>query len=717
MQTQEARSDGPTGVQFILFSVLVTAAYAIVGLLTLTIGQSAGLASPLWPAAGIAFAVVYAWGWRMAPAVLVGSMLANSITLLRQDAWTMESLWVTLAVGGGVALQAMVGASLVTRTIGRRAALASGGQIIIFLLLAGPASAVVSSSIATFAQVSSGLLSTDQALLTWVTWWAGDAIGIVVFAPLTLMALPEQGEVWSGRRLKVAIPGLIGTLIFLAIFFQTDHQLKQDREERLAVLASEASSILETEVSRHQEVLEGLASFFEASQQVDADEFATYANDALSRFPNLQALSWNPIISADDLDSFERFQRDTQGFIDYRVTQRSPDGELVAVTSRPEYIPVAYIEPLASNLPALGFDINSNPVRRIAINEARLLGKPAATAPIDLVQETGEQKGMLALVPVFESGIRPDDPLAQAESLKGFAVGVYRLGDLLSDSFEDPAWDSVEINVVDVTAEGDPQEVATREAVTPATVDQTTNAESISAEEQFNVYGQTWQIVVTPTSGDLAIPNRAIPPGIDVLALIVLLLLQAFVLLVTGLERASARQAEEADREANTDELTRLHNRRSFLRNLERIRDRSIAEGSPHALLYIDLDGFKSVNDQGGHEAGDHLLQDLARTLENSVRSRDIVARIGGDEFAIILNNCGLDRGVAIADSLVTAISAVSVEGPHGALSVGASIGVTVIDSDEQHDIDDFIRTADDACYEAKRSGGGVRVAHRDAST
>lgn len=699
------------GRPLLVNSLLVFAAYAVIGALTLTIGQSAGLASPIWPAAGLAFAVVYEWGWRLAPALVAGSVAANAFTLARQDSLTMQALAVAMAVGIGAAMQAVAGAFLVSRTVGRRAALSSGGQIVVFLLLAGPVASVVNATIATSAQVASGLLSMDQALLLWVTWWAGDAIGVVVFAPIALMLIPAQREVWSGRRIRVAIPALVGSAIFLALFVQTNLQLTRDREDRLASLAQDAASVLERDVTRHQEALEGIASFFEASEQVDLDEFKVYADGVLERFPNLQAVSWNPLVLADDLVAFEEFQRVEQGLAGYVVTQRNDAGELVPVSFRPEYVPVAYIEPLQGNRPALGFDINSNPVRREAIARARLLGAPAATAPIDLVQETGTQKGMLALIPVFDQGVRPESPASQEESLQGFAVGVYRLGDLLADSFEEPSWDAIEVVLIDVTQEDQPQEVAVRPAVAPKTIDLTTDTETASASERLNVYGRTWQVEIIPTSGELATPNRAVPPGIDVLALIVLILLQAFVLLVTGLERTAARQAEHADREANTDELTGLHNRRSFLRNLESVRKRSILEGSSDVLLYIDLDGFKSVNDRGGHEAGDRLLQEVGRALSSGVRSRDTVARIGGDEFALILNNCGIERGRVISQSLVAAVNSVSVDGPEGPMSVGASVGLTAIEPDNHLSIDELLRKADDACYEAKRRGGGVQVA------
>lgn len=700
----------PSGRRLLVLSLIVVATYAVVGALTLTVGQYSGLASPVWPAAGLAFAVVYEYGWRLAPAVLIGSILSNLATLGRQESLTATAIVVTVAIGVGASLQAMVASTLVTKAVGRRASLTSGGQIVAFLLLAGPVGSVVNATIATIAQLASGLLSADQALVLWVTWWAGDAIGVVVFAPLILMLLPGQRDVWVGRRIRVAIPALVGVALFAGFFVQADLQARQERELRLEQLAGEAAGELERNVARHQEVLEGLSSFFESSQEVDLDEFATFTRSALERYPNLQALSWNPVLTAEEVPAFETYQREEQGLEGFTVTERDADGTLTAVTPREEYVTVGYIEPLEGNRAALGFDINSNPSRQEAIDRARNLGEPSATGPIDLVQDSSAQKGMLALVPVYEAGVRPSDLTERAEALRGFAVGVYELQDLLEDTFTSPTWNAVDIRLVDVTQMDEPAEIAVRSAVTPATIDLTQADGSVMASDVFTVYGRTWQVEVLPTSGALANPNRALAPSIDVIGLILLTLLQAFVLLVTGLERVAIRQAEHADREANTDELTGLQNRRAFLRNLGLVRQRSIADGSHDVLLYIDLDRFKAVNDRAGHEAGDRMLQAVARVMRESVRSRDVVARIGGDEFAIILNDCELGRGVAIAETLAAKVCGLVIGSSAGGLNVGVSIGLTEITSDDGRDVDELIREADDACYAAKHDGGGVRV-------
>ncbi len=141
------------------------------------------------------------------------------------------------------------------------------------------------------------------------------------------------------------------------------------------------------------------------------------------------------MVTEAELPAFEASQRAQPGIGNFIVTERDAKGNPRPVSPRPEYVVVAYIEPIANNRNALGFDAYSNPARTVAIQTARDTGRPTATAPIDLVQESGAQEGMLALFPVYRSGSDPGNESARRAELRGFAVGVYRLGDLLAETF------------------------------------------------------------------------------------------------------------------------------------------------------------------------------------------------------------------------------------------------------------------------------------------
>jgi diguanylate cyclase (GGDEF)-like protein len=144
--------------------------------------------------------------------------------------------------------------------------------------------------------------------------------------------------------------------------------------------------------------------------------------------------------------------------------------------------------------------------------------------------------------------------------------------------------------------------------------------------------------------------------------------------------------------------------------------ERAIAQAriqtATHALLYLDLDQFKVVNDTCGHAAGDDLLQQLAQILLSSVRYRDTLGRLGGDEFGMLLENCPLDKAVEIANKLLSAIDDFKFTWADDTFTLGISIGVVPIDRSTT-DIASTMRAADAACYIAKESGRNqVQIAH-----
>jgi len=157
--------------------------------------------------------------------------------------------------------------------------------------------------------------------------------------------------------------------------------------------------------------------------------------------------------------------------------------------------------------------------------------------------------------------------------------------------------------------------------------------------------------------------------------------------------------------EASHDALTGLVNRREFEVRLERAIERARqSHGVSAALLYMDLDQFKIVNDTCGHTAGDDLLRLLAASYTEHVRERDTLARIGGDEFALIVEHCSVDEAMAVAHKILEATRAFRYACKGQLFQLGVSIGVSPIDSSAAG-VEDIMRRADHACYIAKERG------------
>ena len=154
---------------------------------------------------------------------------------------------------------------------------------------------------------------------------------------------------------------------------------------------------------------------------------------------------------------------------------------------------------------------------------------------------------------------------------------------------------------------------------------------------------------------------------------------------------------------ADVDVLLNILNRRSFERELRRAAAYVRRYGTAAALLYLDLDDFKPMNDRYGHAVGDSMLQAIAKTLQRTVRESDVVARLGGDEFGVLVWNVSEIQAAAKARELETAVAATVVMHAGAALSVGVSAGFAVLGpGDEPADV---ISRADLAMYVRKRAG------------
>jgi diguanylate cyclase (GGDEF)-like protein/PAS domain S-box-containing protein len=191
-------------------------------------------------------------------------------------------------------------------------------------------------------------------------------------------------------------------------------------------------------------------------------------------------------------------------------------------------------------------------------------------------------------------------------------------------------------------------------------------------------------------------------------------------------ENITARkEAEEKIRHLNagleqlamTDYLTNLYNRRYFMQRGDEEFKRARRNKQPLSLLMLDIDEFKSINDGYGHEAGDLALQQAAAALKSGLREIDILGRMGGEEFAVLLPNTMLHDAVLLAERIQQIIAGTSFEmlGASLAITITISIGVAVM-TDEMSGIDDILRNADEAMYRAKRNDGNCVVEYKDIS-
>ena len=156
--------------------------------------------------------------------------------------------------------------------------------------------------------------------------------------------------------------------------------------------------------------------------------------------------------------------------------------------------------------------------------------------------------------------------------------------------------------------------------------------------------------------------------------------------------------------DAAHDPLTNIFNRRWLMHRMVQLNEEKGDEHLLHSLLYIDLDGFKPINDNYGHAAGDQYLKSFCREVEHHIRQNDVFARVGGDEFVILLERCGTRKAKEIAEDILNAVRSFSQPFEGNLLSARCSIGHVIFHPGAE-DPHELLGKADALCYEAKRRG------------
>lgn len=285
------------------------------------------------------------------------------------------------------------------------------------------------------------------------------------------------------RLAPIVVFGLAAILTVVMVV-ETNARITTER----AVTQDRVSDVLSRDVDSrlaiYSETLIGLRGLFQASETVTRGEFETYieAAEIFERFPGVQAMEWAPLVYRQDLVEYERSVRaDTTangiGYPEFAVHPTSEHDDLFVVD---------YVVPLEGNEAAFGFDLGSNPVRRMAVEEARDSGQPVATAPITLVQEEASQAGMLLLVPVYDGAAETLEQ--RREGFRGLVLAVFRLGDLLEGA---STQQNIQFSVFDT-----PTDVAPSEERTLIFSVGEQDLASQHTDLAIDVAGRRWEITV-----------------------------------------------------------------------------------------------------------------------------------------------------------------------------------------------------------------------------
>jgi CHASE1-domain containing sensor protein len=246
--------------------------------------------------------------------------------------------------------------------------------------------------------------------------------------------------------------------------------------------------------------VEGIAALFSAAPGTDRATFARYVTPLLATDQTLLNMAWAPRVPLAERGRYEEAAH-ADGATDFRFTERDAAGNLIPAAQRPEYVPLFMLEPLAASRPAFGFDNLSDNTRRAGAELARDSGKPAATAPFDLIQGG---HGLVVYFPVYVPGKPVEDSAQRRALLLGFGVGTFRTSSMIDAIVGDYARQGVDIWVFDTASSGIHlvHAVANSGVAIPKDIapDASELHEGMYFESNITIAGRPWRVLVRPTA-------------------------------------------------------------------------------------------------------------------------------------------------------------------------------------------------------------------------
>ncbi len=457
--------------------------------------------------------------------------------------------------------------------------------------------------------------------------------------------------------------------------------------------AEDRLDLLEREIGLQIDAAEQLAILFRSTEEVPRATFGIYASAILKRYTGLQALEWVPRVTPANRQALlSEARRDLP---DFEFRHRQEDGSLARAPEQDELFPIYYVEPLAGNELALGFTPTDLPERDEAIARAIQGETLSLSAPIELIQGR-QEAAIMVFSPVYR---REGDG---KRTLLGLSEAVFWVDRLLDETLATSRGHGIRIRLLDRTTS--PPRILYRSG--PEWTLSSEEHEHLRSRS-LELGGRLWELQATAAPGYFQ-HDQLVMSVISGSGLLITLALAGILGVLLQRERhvtgIVAERTYELAHQAAHDPLTGLINRREFDGRLMEAISHCQSQGEHHALLYLDLDQFKVVNDSCGHAAGDEMLKQLAKTLRKTIRNADVLARLGGDEFGLLLSGCSPGTEVEPVNKILDAIRNSRFVWSGRTFAIGASIGVVHLHRNTENAAI-ALSQADAACYIAKERG------------
>ena len=512
--------------------------------------------------------------------------------------------------------------------------------------------------------------------------------------------MTSEPKLFSRARL---LPWLVLVAMLAVTALLWDHEQQSARKElhtQFDFALRDTVSRIEQRESAYEQMLRGIQGLFATTDLMARDAIRDYVETLQldANFSGIQGIGVIKWVPASQKAAHTQSMR-ALGLSNYAITP--PD-------QRDNYAPIIQRAPdLDRNRVVLGIDPWAEPARRLAMEKARDSGMPAITGKVRLVVDEGSEAipGFVMYLPVFARG-QPAESVAQRRAnLIGWVYASFHMSDFMASLYGKQA-SGLSLNIYDGI---NPTDSALMYQTGNSAKSRSPRATAaLSANEYMVIAGHTWTLSLSTQDEFEQRFGPTIAFTITVAGVGLSLSMALLVWFMVNGRAHALRLADEMTRElrhmAQHDPLTGLPNRALFSDRVHQMLAHAKRHGGYVAMIFIDLDKFKFINDNYGHAIGDLLLQHVATRLREATRASDTVGRIGGDEFVILMGELPeIEIALNLAEKIRVLVAQAFILNQHE-LTISCSIGVAFY-PDDGTDEETLIKNADDAMYRAKDSG------------
>ena len=638
---------------------------------------------------------------RVLTGILLGAISLNLYPLFESGWLTSDVLLPLLIPAFMVVIQASIGLKIYRKWVSDDNSLSHDNDLLRFLKVL-PLIAAVNTLFSIFTSQWLTSFTQEVFILTWIQLWLGHVLGLILVIPVVFSLLERKNQLWQSRRHIVVISFIVSLIITSLICTNINAYENSRLEDRFKIITNQTATLFQISLKEKELLQASVAQLIVSSQEVTRTEFKQFVNGLSLQSKYVQVVEWLPKIKAEQRTEYEKSQVKYYGE-GFTITEAQSKGVIVPATKRGVYYPITFIEPEWDNDLAKGFDPSASPAAKGVIRKAILSGTSQGRGPVEIVRNSGFTHAFIVYKPVFMrmDGTKTLDP-SEAEVL-GFVNVVVRVEDFIS-------------NIVgsDETANFNLQwlDTETGQYYFDSNIQEQAPFKHVI---DIHLSGRNMKLIFTPTDTFVEQSGMQV---VDIALVTSLILASLFLILILNITARTSRiksevklRTEELEKLnlklellSNKDVLTELFNRRYFERVLQDEFERSRRYNSSFALIMFDIDNFKNINDQYGHPCGDQVIKAVASYLFDTSRSSDVLSRIGGEEFALILPAQSEKHIMSIIERMRVDMSNIEVKYDEHTVQFTCSFGIAIFD-EHVKDIHMLIKRADQAMYKAKLTG------------